>query len=96
MMELLNLPADDSKQLQQAWNEMRESFMFKMMQTFKELLGFPSATALSKKLVKVSVVVIHGKKEAPVPEETLNLPHGAVTLSRVDCQSRAIIRHINN
>jgi len=83
MMDLLSLSNEDPR-TQQAWSEIQEHFNFKMMRTFDELPGFPPPSALSKKLVEVPVTLFCTGEETPAVEETMKLPHGAITLSRID------------
>lgn len=82
--EVLRLSKSGPQQRQQAQSELYECFAIKLMRTYLDLPGFPSPTAMSKKLVKVPIHVIRCDEEPPVAEETFKLPHGTITLSRVD------------
>lgn len=84
MKELFDEP--QQAQGEKAWYELQESFYFKLLKTFQELPQCPPPTALSKKLIEIPVRVIFTSEETPITEETLKLPRGAVTLSRVDCK----------
>lgn len=84
MLDLLSLSKGSPQQLEQARDELHESFTFKFLRTYSEFPGYPAPTVGSKKLVRVPVHVIRTDEEAPVAVETVKLPHGAIALARVD------------
>lgn len=84
LMDLFKVPRDDPEQFQQARNEMRETFTFKLMKTYLDMPHCPPPSVLSKKLVEIPSLFHAAKEGDEVAEETLKLPYGAAALSRID------------